>query len=200
MTRVFLLAGLCLLLGMPADARCTNYASLATFDARRHTTDRADFDDGKAITRLVVETAAGLLPVQVSSPRNADQRYFRDGAGKPMPISVSIEKHACKEGGKRLFTRKYFRKLPMDPPFPFAAPLGSPASAPDVEALARTILASTYCKGGEIGLNRNKIYLDERGAKPKPGVLVPAVQLLGPGYGDVVWSVLLTCSIWRERA
>jgi hypothetical protein len=39
--------------------------------------------------------------------------------------------------------------------------------------------------------------VDRRGSKPKPGVRVPAVYRLGPGYNSI-WGVYFTCSLWRE--
>ncbi len=197
LNRLINLFGLSLLLGLPADARCTNYASLSTFDSRKDTTETPDFFL-TGVGRLVVETEAGLLPVSVYAPKNAERQYFRNGTGAPVPVSVSIDANACEKGKIRRFTRKYYRKLPMDPPFPFPAPLNSPASAESVEALARTVLSITHCRGGEVKLNHNFTYVDERGSKPK-SLSAPALQYLGSGYGDTVWSVHMTCSLWRER-
>lgn len=195
--RLLFTVSLLLLLGATAQARCTNYGSLATFNVRKHTIDSPDFF-ARGYGRLVVETEAGLLPVSIYAPKDAERQYFRDGTGAPVPMSVSIAANACKKGSTRLFTRKYHQKFPMDPPFPFDAPLASPASAPTVEVLARTLLAATFSRGGEIALNDNFTYVDERGLTPRKRS-APALQLLGPGYGDTVWSVHLTCSLWRAR-
>lgn len=198
MARLLCLIWICQLLGGAAQAACTNYGRLAVFDARKHAAKGPDLDDGKAITRLVVETEAGLLPVGISSPKDAERLYSATGTGGPMPMQVSIDANACKKGSRRLFTPKYYRKLPLDPPFPFASPLASLSSAATVEALARTILAATHCRGGEIKLGKAFTYIDERGATPRKRT-APALNLLGPGYGDTVWGVRMTCSLWRER-
>ena len=197
MLKLLSLLSLFCILAAPGQARCTNFGSLASFDAKRHASDGPDFDDGNAINHLVIETDAGLLPVTIYATPEAGRTYVTAGRGDPLPVAVFIAENACKKGSTRLFTRKVYRKLALDPPIGFSAPLESQASAASVEALARSVLAETHCRGGKIGLNHNYIAVDRRGAKPKPGVLVPAVHRLGPGYNSL-WGVFLTCSLWRE--
>ncbi|HEY6919839.1 MAG TPA: hypothetical protein VI412_11280 [Tabrizicola sp.] len=194
---LFLLAVTCLQAG-PTQAACTNYGSLASFDPKRHGFDGPDFDDGTGIARVVVETEAGILPMTISSVRDARRLYASDGRGDPLPVTVNIEANACEKGSRRMFVRKYYRKLVLGSPVDFTAPLESPDSAGTIELLARSVLAATHCRGGKIGLDHNFIYIDARGATPKPGVRVPAVQRLDSSYNSA-WSVHLTCSLWRER-
>jgi hypothetical protein len=197
MLKLLPLLSLLCVLAFPLQARCTNFGSLASFDAKRHASVGPDFDDGNAINHLVVKTDAGLLPVSIYATPEAGRSYVRDGRGQPLPVAVFIAENACKKGSIRLFSRKVYRKLALNSPIGFDTPLESQASAAAVEALARAVLAATHCRGGEIGLNHNYIAVDRRGARPKPGVLVPAVHRLGPGY-DSIWGVYLTCSLWRE--
>lgn len=198
MLKVLSLLAVTCLHTMPAQAACTNFGSLASFDPKRHGFDGPDFGDGTGIARVVVETEAGILPMTISSVMDARRLYSKNGRGDPLPVTVNIEANACKKRSRRMFVRKFYRKLVLGSPIDFTAPLESQDSAATIELLARSVLVATHCRGGKIGLDHNFIYIDTRGATPKPGIRVPAVQRLDSSYNSA-WSVHLTCSLWREQ-
>ena len=79
----------------------------------------------------------------------------------------------------------------------FYAPFDSQHNKSQAIALAQTVLRATYCPKGEIKLNPNFRYVDDKGSTPVVKTASVAKPWGSPPF-DLRWIVQFTCSEWRE--
>lgn len=174
---------------------CTNMNRLPVFQEERHSTGKPDFGQTKKSRRIVVKHALGISAFSISAKQGAVGQYTRNGTGAPLPVSVLITKNKCRKNFTNRFTKKLHARLPMEKTYAMRQPLTNPANQEAVVALAKTVLATTYCRGGTIKVNPNFRYVDDSGSQPVVKT-APAIASY-PNAIQYAWGVHFTCSLWR---
>lgn len=194
--RTLILSFVVSLIGLSADAACTNMKRLPVFKYDRHASGDADFFGLNPTSRnIVVRHSGGISSVSINAKRGAKGQYTETGRGAPLPIGVAVSENLCRKGSTRLFNTKVHARLPVSYQTSYARPFLAPQNRNQAVAFAKSVLQATYCPRGEIKLDPNFRYVDDKGAQPVVKTS-PAVQPWDKG-SDKTWVVRFTCSQWR---
>lgn len=173
------------------EAGGDNLEDFRTFSAS-DVPDTPDFRAPFTVPIVLVEHSMGFSSVDVEAQLGAIGRYVRGGQGEALPVTVRIGLP------KDIFGRnpKVHRSLFLNRQYQFSGTLTDSVNQAAALALAKEVLARTYCVGGEITENYTAQIVDTSGPRPV-ALTVPMIKSSPPGGGYVPeWIVRLRCGLW----
>jgi len=156
--------------------------------------DSPDFRTPFTAPMLLVEHSLGFSSVDVIAQSGATGQFVRDGQGEALPVTVRIGLPKDIMGRNP----KIHRSLFLNRQYQFSGVLTDRVNQAAALALAKEVLARTYCVGGEITENFNAQYVDSNGPRPV-AVNAPTIKASQPGDRFVPeWIVRLRCGLWAR--
>ncbi len=154
----------------------------------------ANFRSPVTAPTLVVGLSSGIVSVDILSQKGAEREFVKGGGGEPLPVSVYIDLPAQTSDG----IREVHRGLKLDGDYKFIGVATDAVNRDVALALAKEVLAKTYCRGGAVTENHDAQVVDTKGSEP---VLrkFPMISS-SPPDGKYIpgWTVKLLCGLWTK--
>lgn len=154
-----------------------------------------DFRTPFTAPTIVVRHSLGLSRIDLHAERGAVDRYVEGGSGEALPVSVFLNLPTDMNGSNL----KVHRSLALSGEYQFSGAFTDMENRNAALALAKEVLARSYCLGGAVTENFDAQFVDETGPRPvardRPMItsIPPNNERRTPG-----WSVELRCGLWSK--
>lgn len=144
---------------------------------------------------IVVRHSMGLSRVYLYAEKGAVNQYIEGGSGEALPVSVYVRPPTDMSGSNL----KIHRSLALSGGYQFSGVFTDMENRNVALALAKEVLARSYCSGGAVTENYDAQFVDDTGPRPvardRPMItaIPPNNERKTPG-----WSVMLRCGLWSK--
>lgn len=154
-----------------------------------------DFRTPFTAPTIVVRHSLGLSRIDLQAERGAVGRYIEGGSGKALPVRLFLNLPTDMNGSNL----KVHRSLTLSGEYQLSGSFTDIENRSTVLAMAKEVLARSYCFGGAVTENYDAQIVDTTGPRPVPRdspmivSIPPNNERRTPG-----WSVQLRCGLWSE--